>query len=108
MFGVLQNYFPPAVIMAVILVVFFTELLKTVVEKIEIKLEKNGKQIKIFNYTKIWLAVFCTAVFSVALVLAGFLELRKLFVYSPAILGIAIFLYEIILKPFKKLKNGEN
>ena len=108
MFGVLQNYFPPAVIMAVILVVFFTELLKTVVEKIEIKLEKNGKQIKIFNYTKIWLAVFCTAVFSVALVLAGFLEWRKLFVYSPAILGIAIFLYEIILKPFKKLKNGEN
>ena len=108
MFGVLQNYFPPAVIMAVILVVFFTELLKTVVEKIEIKLEKNGKQIKIFNYTKIWLAVFCTVVFSVALVLAGFLEWRKLFVYSPAILGIAIFLYEVILKPFKKLKNDEN
>lgn len=108
MFGVLQNYFPPAVIMAVVLVVFFTELLKTVVEKIEIKLEKNGKQIKIFNYTKIWLAVFCTVVFSAALVLAGFLEWRKLFVYSPAILGISIFLYEVILKPFKKLKNGEN
>lgn len=108
MFGVLQNYFPPAVIMAVILVVFFTELLKEVVEKIEIKLEKNGKQIKIFNYTKIWLAVFCTVVFSVALVLAGFFEWRKLFVYTPAILGIAIFLYEVILKPFKKLKNDKN
>lgn len=28
MFGVLQNYFPVAVIMAVVLVVVFTELLK--------------------------------------------------------------------------------
>lgn len=108
MFGILQNYFPPAVIMAVVLVVIFTELLKKVVEKIEIKLEMNGKQIKIFDYTKIWLAVFCTVVFSAALVLAGFFEWRKLFVYSPAILGIAILLYEAILKPLKKLKNGEN
>ena len=37
MFGILQNYFPPAVFMAVVLVVFFTELLKKVVEKIEQK-----------------------------------------------------------------------
>lgn len=108
MFDILQNYFPPAVIMAVVLVVFFTELLKTVVEKIEIKLEKNGKQIKLFDHKKIWLAVFCSVVFSVALVLAGFFEWRKLFVYTPAILGISVFLYEVILKPFKKLKNGEN
>lgn len=108
MFAFLQQYFPPAVIMAVVLVVIFTELLKTVVEKIELKLEKNGKQIKIFDYTKIWLAVFCSVVFSIALVLAGFFEWRKLFVYTPAILGIAIFLYEVILKPLKKLKNGEN
>lgn len=108
MFSVLQNYFPPAVFMAVVLVVFFTELLKKVVEKIEIRLEMNGKQIKIFAYTKIWLAVFCSVVFSIALVLAGFFEWRKLFVYTPAILGISIFLYEVILKPFKKLKNGED
>ena len=108
MFGVLQNYFPPAVIMAVVLVVIFTELLKIVVAKIEIKLEKNGKQIKLFDHKKIWLAVFWSVVFSIALVLAGFFEWRKLFVYTPAILGIAIFLYEAILKPFKKLKNGEN
>ena len=108
MFGVLQNYFPPAVFMAVVLVVIFTELLKKVVAKIEIKLEKNGKQIKLFDHKKIWLAVFCSVVFSIALVLAGFFEWRKLFVYTPAILGIAIFLYEAILKPLKKLKNGEN
>ena len=108
MFGVLQNYFPTAVIMAVVLVVIFTELLKEVVAKIEIKLEKNGKQIKLFDHKKIWLAVFCSVVFSIALVLAGFFEWRKLFVYTPAILGIAIFLYEAILKPLKKLKNGEN
>ncbi|MEE0876794.1 MAG: hypothetical protein UIH18_05805 [Fibrobacteraceae bacterium] len=108
MFGVLQNYFPTAVIMAVVLVVIFTELLKEVVAKIEIKLEKNGKQIKLFDHKKIWLAVFCSVVFSIALVLAGFFEWRKLFVYTPAILGIAIFLYEVILKPLKKLKNGEN
>lgn len=108
MFGVLQSYFPTAVIMAVVLVVIFTELLKEVVAKIEIKLEKNGKQIKIFDYTKIWLAVFCTLAISVALVLAGFLEWKQLFVYTPAILGMAIFLYEAILKTLLKLHHGEN
>lgn len=108
MFGVLQNYFPMAVIMAVVLVVIFTELLKKVVAKIEIKLEMNGKQIKIFDYTKIWLAVFCAVVISVALVLAGFLEWKELFVYTPAILGMAIFLYEAILKTLRKLQNDED
>ena len=108
MFGVLQNYFPMAVFMAVVLVVVFTELLKKVVAKIEIRLEMNGKQIKIFAYTKIWLAVFCAVVISVALVLAGFLKWKELFVYIPAILGMAIFLYEAILKTLRKLQNGEN
>ena len=108
MFGVLQNYFPMAVFMAVVLVVVFTELLKKVVAKIEIRLEMNGKQIKIFAYTKIWLAVFCAVVISVALVLAGFLEWKQLFVYTPAILGMAIFLYEAILKTLRKLQNGED
>ena len=108
MFGVLQNYFPMAVIMAVVLVVVFTELLKKVVAKIEISLEMNGKQLKIFAYTKIWLAVFCAVVISVALVLAGFLEWKQLFVYTPAILGMAIFLYEAILKTLRKLQNGED
>ena len=108
MFGVLQNYFPMAVFMAVVLVVVFTELLKKVVGKIEIRLEMNGKQIKIFAYTKIWLAVFCAIVISVALVLAGFLKWKELFVYTPAILGMAIFLYEAILKTLRKLQNGEN
>lgn len=108
MFGILQNYFPPAVIMAVVLVVIFTELLKKVVAKIEIILEMNGKQIKLFDYTKIWLAVFCAVVISVALVLAGVLEWKELFVYTPAILGMAIFLYEAILKTLRKLQNGEN
>lgn len=108
MFGILQNIFPTAVIMAAVLVVLFTELLKKVVAKIEIKLEMNGKQIKLFDYTKIWLAVFCAVVISVALVLAGFLEWKQLFVYTPAILGMAIFLYEAILKTLRKLQNGEN
>lgn len=108
MFGVLQNYFPMVVIMAVVLVVVFTELLKKVVAKIEIRLEMNGKQIKIFAYTKIWLAVFCAVVISVALVLAGFLEWKQLFIYTPAILGMAIFLYEAILKTLRKLQNGED
>lgn len=108
MFGVLQNYFPMAVIMAVVLVVIFTELLKKVVAKIEIRLEMNGKQIKLFDYTKIWLAVFCAVVLSVTLVLAGFLEWKQLFVYTPAILGMAIFLYEAILKTLRNLQNGEN
>lgn len=108
MFGVLQNYFPMAVFMAVVLVVVFTELLKKVVAKIEIRLEMNGKQIKIFAYTKIWLAVFCAVVISVALVLAGFLKWKELFVYTPAILGMAILLYEAILKTLRKLQNGED
>lgn len=108
MFGVLQNYFPMAVFMAVVLVVVFTELLKKVVAKIEIRLEMGGKQIKIFAYTKIWLAVFCAVVISVALVLAGFLKWKELFVYTPAILGMAIFLYEAILKTLRKLQNGED
>lgn len=108
MFGVLQNYFPMAVFMAVVLVVVFTELLKKVIAKIEIRLEMNGKQIKIFAYTKIWLAVFCAVVISVALVLAGFLKWKELFVYTPAILGMSIFLYEAILKTLRKLQNGEN
>ena len=108
MFGILQNYFPMVVFMAVVLVVVFTELLKKVVAKIEIRLEMNGKQIKIFAYTKIWLAVFCAVVISVALVLAGFLKWKELFVYTPAILGMAIFLYEAILKTLRKLQNGED
>ena len=108
MFGVLQNYFPMAVFMAVVLVVVFTELLKKVVAKIEIRLEMNGKQIKIFAYTKIWLAVFCAVVISVALVLAGFLKWKELCVYTPASLGMAIFLYEAILKTLRKLQNGED
>lgn len=108
MLGILQGYFPAAVIMAVVLVVVFTELLKKVAGKIEAALEKGGRQIKVFDHTKIWLAVLCSVVLSVALVLAGFLEWRQLFVYTPAILGMAIFLYEAILKALRKIQNGQN
>ena len=107
MFGFLQSYFPAFILAVVVMVVICTELLKKVVLKLENYLEKNRKQIKIFDYTKIWLAVFCTIIFSMALVLAGFLEWKQLFVYAPAILGLSIFLYETILKTLRKLQEDK-
>lgn len=108
MLGVLQGYFPVAVIMAVVLVVVLTEVLKKAVEKVEAVLERDGRQIKVFDHKKIWLVVLCSVVLSMALVLAGFLEWRQLFVYTPAILGLAVFLYEAILKSLRKIQDGQD
>lgn len=108
MFDFLRVYFPVAVLTAVVLVIVFTEIFKTWVEKLKAVAEKKGKKIKIFDFAKIWLAVFNAVIISVALVLAGFLEWRQLWVYTPAILGLSIFLYETILKKLKKLQNDEN
>lgn len=105
MLGFLQGYFPVAVIMAVILVVLFTELCKKAIEKLETSFLKKDKSVKIFKFSKIWLVVFCSAFFSVALVLAGFVSWKQLYVYTPAILGMSVFLYDAILKPLNKLKN---
>lgn len=105
MLGFLQGLFPVAVIMAIFLVVLFTELCKKEIEKHEASFLKKDKSVKIFKFSKIWLVVFWSAFFSVALVLAGFLSWKQLHVYTPAILGMSVFLYDAILKPLNKLKN---
>lgn len=96
-----DNYLPSAVITAALLVILMVNLTVMLVEILEEKIEaKKGKQIKFFDHKKIWLNALWSVIFTAALVIAGFIELKASFYYCLAIMGLSTFFYETIMKKF--------
>lgn len=98
---------PYQVLFAIIVVVFFTEASKDACKSLEKYLEeKKGKEIKIFDHTKIIFLIFWSAIACVCLALAKIITWVTFPLYLFAIIGCCSFLYELIIKKVKTwLKN---
>lgn len=103
----LKNFFveigiPYQVLFAIIVVVFITEASKEACKKLEEYLEeKKGKEIKIFDHTKIIFLIFWSAIACVCLALAKIITWATFPLYLFAVIGCCSFLYELILKKVK-------
>lgn len=103
-FEELLNWIPKEVGIAVVIVIFLTEVTKKAVKKLEEKLEsKKGKQIKIFDHTKIIFVTIWSIIASVILVIAGVYTWQALPLYFLAIIGGSIVLYEYVGKRLNKI-----
>ena len=93
---------PYQVLFAIIVVVFITEASKDACKSLEKYLEeKKGKEIKIFDHTKIIFLIFWSSIACVCLALAKIISWVTLPLYLFAIIGCCSFLYELILKKVK-------
>lgn len=98
---------PKEVIFAVFLVVILTELTKILLSSLEKYLEtKKGKEIKLFDHTKIILVIFWSLIFSAILAISKVYTWPKMPLYFFAILGLSSFFYELIIKKLKALRGG--
>lgn len=104
---VLKNLFkeigiPYQVLFAIIVVVFLTEASKDACKSLEKYLEeKKGKEIKIFDHTKIIFLIFWAAIACVCLVLAKIISWETLPLNLFAVIGCCSSLYELIIKKVK-------
>lgn len=97
---------PYQVIIAVFVVIVITELTKKLFEKVEKKLEaKKGKEIKIFNHTKIIFSIFWSLVLSVSFVFAKIYTWGESPLYFLVIVGAATIFYELVLKKIKNITS---
>lgn len=87
---------------AIIVVVFITEASKDACKSLEKYFEeKKGKEIKIFDHTKIIFLIFWSAIACVCLALARIITWVTFPLYLFAIIGFCSSLYELILKKVK-------
>ncbi len=86
----LIGFLPLFIIIAVLLTVIFTELVK--------KLDKNDK---LKNY-RAWVPVLFSAFFAFLLWHGAFFAPREVWFWWAAIFGISVFFYETILKKIKE------
>lgn len=94
---------PYQVVFAVIAVVLVTEVTKEACKKLEEYLEKKkGKEIKIFDHTKIIFLIFWSIVAAVTLVIGKVITWSLCPLYTFALIGCCSFCYELILKKVKK------
>lgn len=102
-----KQFFPPVVIVAIVCVVFLTEMTKIQFELLERYLEsKKGKEIKIFNHTKIIFSIFWSLILSIVLAVSNYILIKELFLYFFVLLGTSNMLYELILKKLR-IKEGQ-
>lgn len=100
---------PVMVWFAIIIVIINTYLTTEIFEIIEKKLEqKKGKEIKIFNYKKIWIAFIWTVILSFVLYFGNYIKLNDIVIYFFMIMGISTFLYEAFLKKFMYKREVQN
>lgn len=97
---------PYQVIVAVFVVIVITELTKKFLSVIEKKLEeKKGKEIKIFDHTKIIFSLFWSLVLSVTFAIGKIYTWAELPLYFFVIVGAATILYELVWKKIKNLTS---
>lgn len=93
---------PPQVIIAIVSVIFVTEVTKNLLTILENYLEeKKGKQIVIFNHTKIILVVIWSIIASIILAASNIIGWHDVLLYLFVLTGFSSFLYDIIIKKFK-------
>lgn len=107
-FIAVANYLPPAVVVAVALVIVFVYVTDKVLCGIERKLEaKRGKEIRIFEHKKIFISLFWCAVFAVVLTVAEFITLKEAPFYLFVIMGLSTFFYNAFIWKFMYKKKED-
>lgn len=92
---------PVMVWIAIFIVIVNTYVTNVLIEKLEKKLEtKKGKEIKIFNHKKIWVAFLWTLILSFVLYFTNHITLNNIIIYFFMIMGFSTFLYQAFLKKF--------
>ena len=89
---------PYQVLFAISVVVLSKDACKSLEKYLE---EKKGKEIKIFDHTKIIFLIFWSAIACVCLALAKIITWVTFPLYLFAIIGCCSFLYELIIKKVK-------
>lgn len=98
---------PFQVVVAVFVVIVFTELTKQFFALIEKELEaKKGKEIKFFDHTKIVFSLAWSLVLSLTFAIGKIYTWAELPLYFLVIVGAATILYELVWKKIKKLTSN--
>lgn len=98
-FTTLFSYIPAEVSVAVLIIVFATEATKGLISILENYLEvKKGKEILIFNHTKIIFVIIWSLIASVILAGAKVYSWNMMPLYCIGMYGAASIFYELILK----------
>lgn len=99
---------PYQVIVAVFVVIVFTELTKKLFALIEKELEaKKGKEIKFFDHTKIIFSLVWSLLLALSFAIGKIYTWAELPLYFLVIVGAATVLYELVWKKIKNLKGHE-
>ena len=107
-FNSFVSLIPAGVIVALVAVVLMTEATKTAIALLEVWLEeKKGRQIRLFDHTKIILTILWSVIMTVVIVYAEVIPLKAAGLYLFVIIGAACVLYELIIKKIKKLVGGD-
>ena len=97
---------PYMVWLSVICVILNTYFISLIIDKIEKVIElKKGKEIKFFDYKKIWIAFFWSLIFILFLCLSNIINIKDSFIYFFFILGLSTFLYDAFLKKYLSKEN---
>ena len=90
----LQGFLPAFIIVAVLLTVVFSQLVK--------KLDKKDK----FKGFRVWLPLVFSGLFTSALTFGNFFSWRESPFWWGAIFGFSVFFYEAIVKHLKKIGDS--
>ena len=91
------------VVVAVFVVIVFTEFTKQIFALLEKKLEaKKGKEIKFFDHTKIIFSLVWSLILAVSFAVGKIYTWAELPLYFLVIVGAATVLYELV---WKKIRN---
>ena len=102
--SMILGFIPPAVFVATLATIVFVYLSQFVATKIEEAIEsKKGKNVAFFDHKKIWLTVFWAVIFTVILVIGGFITWQQSLLYMLVIMGLSGILYNGFLKNFIKV-----
>lgn len=94
---------PIQVLFAIVLVIMATESTKSAAKSLETYLEKKkGKEIKIFDHTKIIFLIFWSLIAVLCLCLSKIIKWNQFPIYTFALIGSGSFLYELIVKKVQK------
>lgn len=98
---------PFQVIVAVFVVIVFTEFTKQIFALLEKKLEaKKGKEIKFFDHTKIIFSLFWSLVLTVSFAAGKIYSWAELPLYFFVVVGAATILYELVWKKIKEITSN--
>lgn len=94
---------PAQVIIAVIGIIFASDFIKGVLAYIEDYVEeKKGRQIKLFDHTKILIVFFCSIIAALTLWGLKIIKGVEVVIYSLALCGVSCILYDVVIRKVKQ------